>query len=896
MRYAIISDLHANLRAWNAVLEDLYEQGVDVVVCLGDVVGYGPNPSEVLKAVRSVTTNFVIGNHDAAAVGMIDYSIFNDHAREAIEWTMTALDSEDKKFISSIPLAIEAEEILFVHAEVCEPGRFGYITDSDTAKENFRAQQHLVTFIGHTHLPKIFEHNKDGGVTELLDNDIRLENDKRYIVNVGSVGEPRDPEDLRARYVIYDRETRDVIFRRVEFDIVSYRNDLEATSLALRPYFLRVFEEVIEGQESTSTYASSYVDMQVSQDSAALINRGQVASVADLSNSGDLLKSAQPSRAPMAIIAIAAILIIGALGFWFISDHKEPESSPQVAEAEAEPESTGNSPPHEKKIAEEQVAKIPKPAPIAKPAPAVIAKVPEKPKPKPVSRPDKKPPEPNPKTLPKVTSAPVKVVWWRMGDGKGGMDEGALVDQAGKVSLFPIKNGKTIRALAPNPIPANQAKNSAAKQLGIWQEKKSENHFALRADQSFTFEGWFFISAFRKPVFLLGTRSSEDDSRGWHLDLRPRDRGQQGQAIGFFYDSGKTQIQAVADNLKIADAAAHHFAIVWDHDKSPDKGDMIVYLDGEEVAVASLPQTEIMGEQFHPLRVGADFNRAKLGLDELRFTRKRLQPHEFLIRAEIQGTTLVKADGRSTDSWAKPKNWQGGKVPSGEQNVIIGPGLKVQINKSKPPAFTGSLVLKEKASLHLWSQHSEKVLPQTEGNLVLCKGSQLVLRSKPKIKLGPIELLGSANIFGGVSTSGHHTTRIFGSKISGSGQLTITGVNNNTFIFEAASTFSGGLITKPQASQKFKVIAAADGCFGKGRVVIGDHASLLIQKGLKNTIANHTALILRGPKGTLDTKLVLESDETVRRFVVGDADQGKGIFDNKSHPEIISGNGKIIVK
>ncbi len=100
MRYAIVSDIHANIRAWDAVLADLRSHGAEVIVCLGDVVGYGPKPAEVLEAVRAVTDHFVMGNHDAATVGIMDYTIFNDHARQAIEWTMTELSPEAKQFLA----------------------------------------------------------------------------------------------------------------------------------------------------------------------------------------------------------------------------------------------------------------------------------------------------------------------------------------------------------------------------------------------------------------------------------------------------------------------------------------------------------------------------------------------------------------------------------------------------------------------------------------------------------------------------------------------------------------------------------------------------------------------------------------------------------------------------
>lgn len=894
MRYAIVSDLHANLRAWNAVLADLRGQGADIVVCLGDVVGYGPNPSEVLKAVRAVTTNFVMGNHDAATVGMMDYTIFNDHARQAIEWTITVLDPEDKKFLSSVPLAIEAGEILFVHAEISEPGRFDYISDSVIAKENFKTYEHLVTFVGHTHFPKIFEQNENGDVTELPDNDTRLEHGKRYIVNVGSVGEPRDPDDLRARYVIYDTEARNVIFRRVEFDIVSFRNDLEATSLTLRPFFLRVYEHVVEGHEIMVSNEGSALDMRVSHNSASLVDLGKVSGVANISNSRTLLKSAQPSRAPFIAMAVAAILTLCAFGLWLLSGNNEPAAPSTIANTKSEPELVKETTPSERITPMVEEVEVSKPKAI--PTPPTITKVPDEPKPRPQPKPETtpKPPEPEPTPVPEVSAEPLKSAWWRMGDGE---QQDALIDQNGQISLIPVINGKTIKALAPDPVPENQEKNSAAKQLGVWQEEKSENHFALSADQSFTFEGWFFVTAFRKPVFLFGTRSNKDDSRGWHLDLRPGAQAHMGESISFFHDSGKIQTQAIAENIKLTDGTAHHFAIVWDHDIKPDQGEMKVYVDGNEVASNYLPHDQIIGEQIHPFRVGADFNRAKLGLDELRFTRKTLQPHEFLVRAAIQGSTLVKADGRMTDSWSIPENWDDGKVPSGEQSVIIGPGLSVQISNIKPPAFTGSLVLKENASLHLWSQQGDSVLPKTEGNLlVMFQNSQLYLRSRDISNLGPIELLGQANIFGGISTSGHNTTRILASKISGPGKLVLIGVNGNTLVLKADNTFSGGFTAKSQSDQSFKVIAAANGCFGKGQVVVGEVCSLHINKDLKSTIADDAFLILRGPKGSLPTKLVLDSDETVARFVIDEADQGKGTFTKTSHPAIISGEGKLIVK
>ena len=146
MRYAIFSDVHANLRAWEAVLADIREQQPDVLVCLGDAVGYGPKPEEVLRGIREVTANFVMGNHDAAAAGAMDYSIFNKQAQQSIRWTADALSAESREFLGDVPLVIDSDDVQFVHAEITEPGRFGYIDDLEKAESNFADSNHFVTF------------------------------------------------------------------------------------------------------------------------------------------------------------------------------------------------------------------------------------------------------------------------------------------------------------------------------------------------------------------------------------------------------------------------------------------------------------------------------------------------------------------------------------------------------------------------------------------------------------------------------------------------------------------------------------------------------------------------------------------------------------------------------
>ena len=242
MRYAIFSDVHANRQAWEAVLEDIAKQGADTLVCLGDVVGYGPKPLEVLSAVRAVTANFVLGNHDAAACGRLDPSIFNERARIVIEWTREQLDEDALQFLTQVPLQMNGEEVLFVHAEAVKPGEFGYVEGVSSAEVNLKAMTDSLGFIGHTHLPLAYTMPKRGGpVRQLPPSDFQLERGQRYLVNVGSVGEPRTT-DVRASYVIYDDAARTISFRKVVFDVEGYKADLLESGLDILPYFVQVVD------------------------------------------------------------------------------------------------------------------------------------------------------------------------------------------------------------------------------------------------------------------------------------------------------------------------------------------------------------------------------------------------------------------------------------------------------------------------------------------------------------------------------------------------------------------------------------------------------------------------------------------------------------------------------
>jgi predicted phosphodiesterase len=239
MRYAIVSDIHANWQAWQAVIRDIRSIGVDCIICLGDVVGYGPQPAKVTREVRENCENFVLGNHDAVVAGFLDPAIFNKGARQVIEWTTEQLDDEAREFYASQPMILESERFICAHAEVARPQRFGYIVRPEDARESFEASDRDLAFVGHTHKPGVFTLDPDSGTISLDPGPEKFElrEDRRYIVNVGSVGDPRDG-DLRAAYCLYDDKLETVSIRRISFDIRAYADDLEAAKLPMKPRFL----------------------------------------------------------------------------------------------------------------------------------------------------------------------------------------------------------------------------------------------------------------------------------------------------------------------------------------------------------------------------------------------------------------------------------------------------------------------------------------------------------------------------------------------------------------------------------------------------------------------------------------------------------------------------------
>ena len=213
MIVAIISDIHANLEALQRVLEYLKENKVDKVYCLGDVIGYGPNPNECIDLIRDTCEVVLMGNHDYAAIGFGDIQNFNEYAKFSTLWTREKLWAENVEFIKIWPFISELDNSYFVHASPKNPSNWDYVLSISEAQKHLKIFSQKVCFIGHSHVPVIFSKND-----HYRQNKFVLKKSQKYLVNVGSVGQPRDG-DPRSCFVIYDDETNKIEYVRLDYEI-----------------------------------------------------------------------------------------------------------------------------------------------------------------------------------------------------------------------------------------------------------------------------------------------------------------------------------------------------------------------------------------------------------------------------------------------------------------------------------------------------------------------------------------------------------------------------------------------------------------------------------------------------------------------------------------------------
>ena len=216
MRFAIFSDLHANLEATQAILADAQEADCTHYVCLGDLVGYNANPHECLDLVRQMDCPVVKGNHDEQACLTESSRDFNELAEQAINWTRAHLTEDDKQWLADLRMTRQVRDFTIVHATLDTPEEWGYVFNNLDALASFTYQHTTVCFFGHTHVAGAFV--RDGGVKRVKIERLTIEPGKKYFINTGSVGQPRDG-DPRAAYCIYDIEREMVEQRRVKYDL-----------------------------------------------------------------------------------------------------------------------------------------------------------------------------------------------------------------------------------------------------------------------------------------------------------------------------------------------------------------------------------------------------------------------------------------------------------------------------------------------------------------------------------------------------------------------------------------------------------------------------------------------------------------------------------------------------
>ena len=235
MRYALLADIHANMEALTAVLADIkHRGGVDEYWCLGDIVDYGPDPSECIRLLRQLPHICVAGNHDLAAIGRADVARFNPDAVVATRWTAQQLSPDDIEYLDGLPRVIKKGDFTLVHGSPREP-IWEYIISRGSAEENFNHFGTRYCLVGHSHKPLIFRQDEDGGCSFIPPSIAigQVLGGRRVIVNPGAIGQPRDG-DPRASYAIYDDEPSVVRFYRVAYDINTTQQKMMEANLPVK--------------------------------------------------------------------------------------------------------------------------------------------------------------------------------------------------------------------------------------------------------------------------------------------------------------------------------------------------------------------------------------------------------------------------------------------------------------------------------------------------------------------------------------------------------------------------------------------------------------------------------------------------------------------------------------
>lgn len=222
MHIGIFSDVHANLEALTPVIEAYtqHDPALEMLVCLGDVVGYGADPNACCDLVREHAHTTILGNHDAAVCGRMNYAFYYDAARKALDWHARNLREEHHQWLRTLPYTSTWEHVMFSHGSPINPEEFEYVFNLHQANQLINHWDKLsqITFIGHSHLTKAFSLHPELGAEEIFGPVLTFEDDKKYIVTVGSVGQPRD-NNHRACYGIFQPEEKIFTYHRLSYDI-----------------------------------------------------------------------------------------------------------------------------------------------------------------------------------------------------------------------------------------------------------------------------------------------------------------------------------------------------------------------------------------------------------------------------------------------------------------------------------------------------------------------------------------------------------------------------------------------------------------------------------------------------------------------------------------------------
>jgi len=231
MKFAVLSDIHSNLEALQVVLDDAQKKKCTHHVCLGDIVGYGANPSECLELIRKLDCPTVMGNHDEYCAGDIDLTGFNPLAAEAIKWTREQLSEDQRTWLRNLKYIRQVQGFTIVHATLDLPDKWAYVFDKLAAANSLNCQQTQVCFNGHTHVPVGFVRGP-AGIQAGLYTRIKIEIARKYCINVGSIGQPRDRQ-TQTSYATFDLNENLIELHRLDYDIAATQAKIRAAGLPL---------------------------------------------------------------------------------------------------------------------------------------------------------------------------------------------------------------------------------------------------------------------------------------------------------------------------------------------------------------------------------------------------------------------------------------------------------------------------------------------------------------------------------------------------------------------------------------------------------------------------------------------------------------------------------------